>query len=196
METTKHPMSEKANHFFKELSRVLETKMIFFGSIQRGDYFPGESDIDVDLFVENVYSTMSKLESYLRIPKTKFKKFVWKLYNGRVAYGHKVMYKQPEDKFSVEFSIYDEKFKEDVLYEHRLKIHVPFYITWLLIAWKTLHYKWHVTSRETFKKWKKIILSTFMGLPEDIFVVLDESPDATSHKIYNIVNTGFQDHFS
>ena len=190
METTKQQLPESAKLFFDDLSRILETKILFFGSIQRDDYYPGDSDIDVDLFVENTYSTMSILQTYLHIPKEKFKKFVWKLYNGRVAYGYKVMYKQPEINFAVEFSIYDEKFKEDVLYEHKLKMKLPFYVSWLLMIWKFMFYKLKCVDKETFKIWKKRMLSTFIGLPEDIFVVLDEDPDKTSYQIYNVVNYG------
>lgn len=191
METTKHKMPEKAEEFFKGLSQILETKMLFFGSIQRNDYFPGDSDIDVDLFVDNVHSTMAKMQTYLHLEKRKFKKFVWKLYNGRVAYGYKVAYKKPEEKFRVEFSIYDEKFKEDVLFEHKLKMILPFYVSWMLIVLKFVYYKLEWIDRDTFKRLKGNLLGAMIGMPEDVFIVLDENPDATTTQIYNVVNNGY-----
>ena len=190
METTKNKLSEKVQLFFKELSDYLELKIIFFGSVQRADYMPGHSDIDVDLFTENLSSTLYKMQSYFHVSKKKFKKFIWKLQNGRVAYGYKYMYKRPKEKFAVEFSIYDEKFKEDVLQEHRRKMVVPFYISWLLLVLKFFYYQLGWMDKKTFKKYKSFILSWMIGLDDDLFVVLDDNPDETTKKIYNLVVHG------
>ena len=52
METTRNELSKNEKKFFEELSNYLETPILFFGSIQRSDYFPGKSDIDVDIFTD------------------------------------------------------------------------------------------------------------------------------------------------
>ena len=44
---------------------------------------------------------------------------------------------------------------------------------------------------ETFKKWKQTLLTSMIGLPEDIFIVLDEKPDVTTTQIYNVVSNGY-----
>lgn len=193
METTKNNISEKASKFLKNLSEYLELKVIFFGSIQRYDYFPGFSDIDIDLFSDNVNSTLIKLQNFLQIPKKNVKKFLWKLINGKMAYGYKILYKKPKDNFIIEFSIYDVKFKEDVLFEHRRKMELPFYISWLLIILKFLYYKLELIDKKTFTYYKRIILTKLIGLPDDKFLVLDSDPDKTSKKIYNLVVHGLKE---
>jgi len=178
METTKNNLPPNIIHFFKKLSNYLDTKLMFFGSVQRADYLPGSSDIDVDIFTDNVKSTIIKVQHFLKVKKTKFKRFVWKLNNSqRVAYGYKIMYKNPEEKLAAEFSIYDEKFKDDILKEQLAKIDIPLYISWMLIFLKILHYNLEIISKETYKMYKKIILSYMIGLPEDNFVVLETTTD-------------------
>ena len=49
METTKHNLPDDVKQFFNGLSNYLNTQLLFYGSVQRSDYFPGKSDIDVDI---------------------------------------------------------------------------------------------------------------------------------------------------
>ena len=65
METTKNELSPYSKTFFKKLSNYLDTKIYYFGSIQRNDYFPKSSDIDIDIFTDNEKSTILKLQNYL-----------------------------------------------------------------------------------------------------------------------------------
>ena len=114
METTKNKLSPYETIFFNKLSNYLDTKLYFFGSIQRYDYFPGISDIDVDIFTDNVSRTISQIQNYLRIDKNSTTKFIYKVDKKNSEYkiinGHKIEYEDPENSLSVEFSIYDEKF--------------------------------------------------------------------------------------
>jgi predicted nucleotidyltransferase len=189
METTKNKLPENVNIFFNNLSEILDKKLLFFGSIQRNDYFPGNSDIDVDIFTDNVHSTISKMQHYLQIDKKKFKKFVWRLNNKNrtLAHGCKVMYKGPDESFSAEFSIYNEKFKQAILDEHLQKTTLPFYASWMLIVLKFLYYKLQLMDRSTFSYFKKKIMSFMIGLPDDQFVVLDSSPSTIKNHAYEIL---------
>ena len=109
METTKNKLPEKIQQFFKELSNYLDTKLLFYGSVQRNDYFPGSSDIDVDIFTDNEDAIIVKMQHFLHVKKDSFKKVVWRLnHNNQIVNGHKIMYKNKEENFSVEFSIYNE----------------------------------------------------------------------------------------
>ena len=60
METTKNIMPEYNRIFFEKLKNYLDMKIYFFGSIQRDDYFPKNSDIDVALFTHNIKSTITQ----------------------------------------------------------------------------------------------------------------------------------------
>jgi hypothetical protein len=174
METTKNKLPEKVERFFINLSEYLDTKILYYGSVQRADYFEGMSDIDVDIFTDNTNSMINKLQHFLNISKKKFKKIVWRLnYNNQVVYGEKVFYKSPSKDFQVEFSIYDEKYKKGVLKEHLRKIVLPFYAIWILTILKFIYYQLNLLDKNTFNYFKKKIMTLGIGLPEDDFVVLE-----------------------
>lgn len=174
METIKNNISIKTQHFFNRLSNYLDTKLYYFGSIQRADYFPQASDIDVDIFTHHEESTMIKMQHFLKVRKIEFKRFVWRLNTiNRVVYGHKILYKDPDGEFTAEFSIYNEKVKEWILKEHRLKTFLPFYATWMLIVLKYLFYTLGIIPASYYIYMKKFILSTVIGLNYDEFVIID-----------------------
>jgi hypothetical protein len=174
METTNNKLPDNIVSFFKELSEYLDTKILYFGSVQRGDYFPGKSDIDVDIFTDNEHSIITKMQHFMNIDKKKFKNFIWRLnHDNTMAHGHKVMYKNEEQNFNAEFSIYNEKYKQGILKEHLAKTILPFYATWMLIILKFFHYTIPLLEYKTFSYLKKKILTLGIGLPDDQFIVLD-----------------------
>jgi hypothetical protein len=174
METTKNKLPENVKIFFDDLSKYLNTKLLFYGSIQRNDYFPGSSDIDVDIFTDNVGSTMSRMQHFLHVKKSSFKKIVWRLsHTGEMVYGYKIMYKNSYLNFSAEFSIYDNKNKKGVLEQHLKKTVIPFYATILLFIIKKLYYDLHILPLSSYRYLKMKILSTCIGLPEEQFLVLN-----------------------
>ena len=170
MEQIKNKLPEDVNIFLKQLSDYINTPLYFYGSIQRDDYFPGYSDIDVDIFTDNYSSLATKLQQFLSVKKSKFKKIIWRL-NNVVAFGHKIRYKNIDKNISIEFSIYNENIKKHILEEHNKKIILPFYITWLLVIIKIIYYKLKLMDMETFRIIKKKILSSFIGIPEEEFIV-------------------------
>jgi predicted nucleotidyltransferase len=173
MENTKNKLNHYQKTFFNKISNYLDTKLYFFGSIQRDDYFPGLSDIDVDIFTENEISTIAKLSNYLKVNKYEFRKVVWKLNTtGDLVTGYKFMYKDEMNKLVVEFSIYNEKIKKEIIDEHNSKTNIPFYATFLLVILKFLFYKLHIISDQWYINGKKFILSPLIGKPYDNFVKL------------------------
>jgi hypothetical protein len=174
METTKNKMPENVKIFFNDLSKYLGTKLLFYGSIQRNDYFPGSSDIDVDVFTDNIGSTITRMQHFLHVKKSSFKKIIWRLsHNGEMVYGRKIMYKNPDLNISVEFSIYDNKNKKGVLEQHLKKTVIPFYATILLFIIKKLYYDLHIISPASYRYLKMKILSFCIGLPDEQFLVLN-----------------------
>ena len=77
METTKNNLPPNVKDFFYNLSEYLDTKMLYFGSVQRSDYVPGKSDIDVDIFTDNENSVIAKMQHFLGVSKKEFKSIVW-----------------------------------------------------------------------------------------------------------------------
>ena len=173
METTKNIMPEYSNLFFNKIKNYLDTPIYFFGSVQRDDYFPQSSDIDVAIFTDNINNIILKLQSFLNINHNDFKQFVWKLnYDNSLVKGYKIIYKEPERNFAVEFSLYDEKYKDGILIEHNGKTNLPFYATYSLIFIKYLFYQFNIIPPEWYIYLKKLILHKMIFLKEDQFVVL------------------------
>jgi hypothetical protein len=174
METTKNEMDTYSKNFFLKLGNYLDTQLYYYGSIQRNDYFPGKSDIDVDLFTDNSSSIIIKLQNFFGIEKYKIKRFVYKLHRTKkMVYGHKVKYADPTNNFLTELSIYDEKDKEAVLIEHNSKAILPFYISWLLIILKTFYYKLGILSENTYTYLKNIIMDVMVEGEHCEFITTD-----------------------
>jgi len=176
MENTKNNMPLYAKNFFDKLSNYLNTKIYYFGSIQRYDYFPKSSDIDVDIFTDNEDQTINYLMNFLGLKKYEFKKFVYKLHQtNKLVYGHKVKYKEPHNNFSVEISIYNENVKYEVLKEHNLKMDIPIYASFLLIILKYLYYNFALLSKSNYKYLKGLIIN-YLIEGKDVEFVTTEIP--------------------
>ena len=176
METTKNEMPPYARNFFYKLSNYLDNKFYFYGSIQRDDYFPKSSDIDCDLFTSNETSTIYKLQNFLGVKRYEFKKIVYRVHKtNKVIYGHKIKYKDDENNFTTEISIYDEKYKEPVLLEHNSKVNLPFYVSKPLIFLKYIYYNLGIISKENYIFFKKFLMN-FMVEGVDVEFITTEIP--------------------
>jgi hypothetical protein len=174
METTKNVMPPYATKFFNKLSQYLDNKFYFFGSVQRSDYFPKSSDIDSDLFTDNESSTILKIQNFLGLNKYEFRRFVYRLHKtNRLVSGHKVKYSEPENNFTAEISIYNEKDKEAVLIEHNSKSFLPFYISFFLIILKFLYYNVGIIPKDMYVYLKKIIMNNMVEGKDIEFVGID-----------------------
>jgi hypothetical protein len=178
METTKQKLSTNHSIFFTKLSEYLDTKIYYFGSIQRYDYFPKYSDIDVDIFTENETSTISKMQHFLHKEKYQFKKFIYRLGKSKkLVEGYKISYKKKEQNLNVEFSIYNEKFKEDVLEEHKRKMDLPFYVSFFLILLKFIYYNFGIIPTFIYYKIKQFLINICIDGQNTEFVVIDLSDE-------------------
>jgi len=158
METTKNKLTPKQNEFFDELRNYLDKPIYFYGSIQRDDYFPKSSDIDIDIFTDNFNSTIYKLQNFLHLSKGDFKKFVYKI-KDQVVYGYKCKYKNEDINLKVEMAIFNEKYKNLVLKDHSKDLSLPFYVMIALIILKFLYYNLSIISKEFFQRCKRFIMN-------------------------------------
>jgi len=174
METTNNKLTSEQMKFFKKLSNYLDTKLYYYGSIQRKDYFPGTSDIDVCIFTDNNTETKYKLISFLGLKKNEYKKIIFKLHKSKkMVYGYKIKYKNETTKINVEFSIYNEKDKENVLIEHNAKKDLPFYILWLLIIVKFFYYNLEILPKSIYYKCKRFTMNYMVDGIDTEFVIID-----------------------
>ena len=173
METTKNELSPFAKKFFDKMRRYLDTPIYFYGSIQRYDYFPKSSDIDVDIFAENEKSIIAKLQNFLGVPKSSFEKFVFSLNSSnKLIQGYKVGYTDPANKFSTEIEIYNIKDKPVVLKEHNAKTILPIYITILLLIIKCLYYEFEILPKPLYKYMKRIVMNYMLEGKDVEFVTM------------------------
>jgi len=174
METTKNQMPPYAQMFFNKLSSSLDLKLYYFGSIQRKDYFPNSSDIDVDIFTPNEKSTIYQLQHYLNIQRKDIKKFIYKLQKkNNIVTGYKINVKVPEHNFFTELSIYNEYYKEDIILEHTRKSFLPWYITTLLVIVKYMYYNLNILPDFIYKKLKKFLIQYCIDGKEADFIIVD-----------------------
>jgi len=183
METTNNKLPNYVNEYFNRLKLYLDgDKLLYYGSIQRSDYFHGESDIDVAIFCDNEQSTINKLLNYIKRPKQKVKKIVWQLSTtNKFVYGYKVSYTYIDNNninkpFRIEFAIYNNKFQNDISSIHRRKFTLPWYISWYLCILKFIFYRLQILSLDTYKNLKNFALSKGIGMPTELFLVLDNNP--------------------
>jgi hypothetical protein len=169
MEYTKHKLPDDVTIFLNNLKEYIGEPIYFYGSIQRSDYYSG-SDIDIDIFSNNVDELVIKLSHYLKTSKRRFKKVVQHLdISNKTVFGYKVYYDKNISS-PIEISIYSTKDKQTILAEHSLKLNIPFYISWLLIILKFLYYTLHIVNDDYYKYYKKQLLSTCIGLPQNTFI--------------------------
>jgi hypothetical protein len=169
METTRNKLTPYSQHFFDSLSNYLDTKLYFFGSIQRRDYFPKFSDIDVDIFTDNESGTILKIQNFLNIEPKYIHKFVYKLdSSNKVVYGHKIQYK--DEHLTTEMLIFNEKDKRDVIRDHSSKFIFPFYISNLLLILKFVYYNLRLIPKNWYLKLKRCLLNSNESVPEFIII--------------------------
>ena len=174
METTKNALTPYEEHFFNNLKNYLDVPLYFYGSIQRSDYRSQQSDIDVDIFSENEKDIMLKLQNLLNIERSEFKRVVYKIHTlNIVVQGYKAKYVDKKHRLTVEFAIFNTKYKNAVLYEHRSKFDLPYYLSLILIVFKFLHYDLCILPLKYYRKVKKFFINNCYDNNSSEFVAMD-----------------------
>ena len=174
METTKNDLSQFEKVFFQKLSEYLSEQIYFYGSIQRADYFPQLCDIDIDIFSHNEKDIVLKLQNYLNLDRGDIKQFVYKIDKTDVLVsGYKTIYKDNKNKLIVEIAVFNEKFKDAILTEHKSKFNMPDYIIYILIILKILHYYFSILPVFYYSMLKKILTNTLFDGNKSEFVVVE-----------------------
>ena len=115
METINNKIPEETKQILNKLSEYLDTKLYFFGSIQRADYYHYKSDIDIDIFTDNINTTLFKLQSFFNINKKEFNKVILRIgFNNHVIYGYKLNIKLPNYQLKTEICIWNDKYKNEI----------------------------------------------------------------------------------
>ena len=79
MDINHKKLTQNQRDILNQISIHIDKPIYIYGSINRLDYIPGKSDIDIDIFTENESSTINILSTLLNLNKIKFKKSVFKI---------------------------------------------------------------------------------------------------------------------
>jgi predicted nucleotidyltransferase len=160
--------------YFLNMSLYLDEKIYFFGSILRQDFYINNSDIDISIFSNNLTSLKVKLQHFLKVGNENFKKIFWRLRNSkRIAQGYKIFYNDTTKNTNIEISIYDTKYKDEILLEHYSKVELPIHALIMLFIVKTLYYQLQIINKTNYNYFKKIILSYGIGYThKDEFITI------------------------
>ena len=172
MEFTKNKLSDDVQVFLRSIKQALEIDFVFYGSIQRPDYYRG-SDIDISIFTDNVSSVISKLATYLDVDKRRIKR-TFSMSPGKYnpVLGNKIYYVSDKLSSPVEFSIYNVKDKDELLRRYHSKLNIPIYVSVLLIITKFMFHTLRLIDLNRYRDIKAFLLSTALGKRPDIFIPL------------------------
>lgn len=163
MEDIKEKISDNQYIFLKNLQDYIGNDLIFFGSIKRCDFMSENSDIDIAIITDNINSTLKKLQNYLNLQDNKIRKIVQKIPNKNgIIIGYKTNYDDECINLSLEIVIYDEKYRNDIMFHIHKINNLPFYILLPLIILKIFYYKLHIISIQILNFFKKKLLHKYL----------------------------------
>lgn len=166
IEKIKDKLSDYDYKFLTNLQRYIDTDLIFFGSIQRCDFFMGKSDIDIAIITDNVESVKKKLQNYLNIGKSKIKRSMQRISNTQnVIYGYKINYDDEENGLYLEIIIYDEEYRNIIMNNIERTTNLPFYITIIYFILKAITYYLPILSSDSLKYCKNAVLNSYLKGP-------------------------------
>ena len=174
MNTIRDDFPKDVKDFFKRLENYLDTDLYFYGSVNRSDYVHNKSDIDIAIFTDNEYSTITKLQHFLHVKQNAFDKVIWKL-DGKMIYGYKIKCEKYMD-IKCEIAIYNNDFKNILIKEISQYNSVPPHIAILLFILKTMYYTFPIISQETYSSYKRYIFNEIMLQKKNtVFLLLKQT---------------------
>ena len=187
MNTIRNDFPKNVKLFFISLQNYLDTKLYFYGSVNRNDYIHNQSDIDVAIFTNNEYSMMSKLQHFLHVQKNAFDKIVWKL-NDNMIYGYKIKchkHLQPVEHYNYfipknlkcEITIYNTQFKPLLLKDMQSGNKIPIHIDIILNILKMFYYTIPILPKNIYNYIKRIIFNDIVTQKDTVFYLIKQTDD-------------------
>jgi len=154
LEKVKEKLDKKEYDFFYKMKEQLDLPFYFIGSITRSDFIKGKSDLDIEVFTENITSTRYKVEYlfnyYKQIKEPKY--IVFKI-NGTPISGYKYYFKNKDISF--DFTVYKKECQKILLHQRNIDMNIPFVLSIFLITIKYLYYYLNIISNSQYTFIKK-----------------------------------------
>ena len=153
--------------YLEEIQHYIGCPFYYYGSIERIDYLPGKSDIDIDIFTPNLYSTMFKLRQFLLIPETEIKSIKWRTRRPIVATFNCHKIKFDNGIVKLELNIYDEQYKNTLLGVRELKRKIPMAVLMLVYTIKSMYYNTNFIPTSYIVTFKKFVMAHILDMEDD-----------------------------
>jgi hypothetical protein len=152
----KEKLSKEQYSYFSELQEKIGLPLFFMGSITRSDYIKGKSDLDIEIFSDNVTSTKEKLNYLFNYYEVQKENTIIIVKIKDVPFsGYK--YKVNDSEIEFDLTLYKKVSQKTILYYRTREINVPFTISALLIVTKFLHYRLNIINERNYYLIKKSI---------------------------------------
>jgi hypothetical protein len=158
----KDKLSKEQYLYFLELQEKIELPLFFIGSITRNDYVPKRSDIDIEIFSDNIKSTKIKIESLFNYYNTRDenKLIVFEINN--IPYsGYKYSYSIHGKENHFDLTLYKKVCQTELLYNRNIETNLNFIARTFFYILKFLHYNLNITSDNNYSYLKKYFWSLY-----------------------------------
>lgn len=163
-------------NFFKSFRKYIEQPLYFIGSIHRIDYFPGKSDLDIEVFTDNENSLLHKIITFLEIEEFIPRILVFESHDKLIS-SYKITYnkKLSTDIIKFDLLIYNIASKSCVIKDKLTDIRQPMIIVLILLIIKFLYYYTYLIDH-----------SFYIWIKEQFMII--NNPVKTITKPYNYDN--------
>jgi len=156
LEKIKEKLDIKQYDFFYSFRQQLELPLYFIGSICRTDFIKGKSDLDIEVFCENIHSIKFKVDYLLDYYyKNKEAKYIVFKINDTPISGYKYYFKNIDISFDL--TLYKKECKELLLHQRNIDNNIPFALVVFLITIKYLYYYLNIITNSQYTFIKKRI---------------------------------------
>jgi hypothetical protein len=168
----KDKLSNEQYLYFLELQEKIELPLFFMGSITRSDYIKGKSDLDIEVFTDNIASTKEKLNYLFNYYETQKENIIIIFKIKDVPFSG---YKYTVNNSGIQFdlTLYKKESEKTILYYRTREINVPLTISAFLIIIKFLHYSLNIINKRNYYLIKKNVWE-FYNNDKVFFKLLNE----------------------
>lgn len=138
-----------------QFQQFISKPLYFYGSITRLDYIKGKSDIDVDIFSNDLHGTKLKCCQFFNIDPTIFHSAVLMTSSKQLIHGLKAKIKH--NCIELECCIYSIHDKKQVLIEHHKYFSPILLILFLFI--KQFKYHWNILPTSIYIYFKRLFMN-------------------------------------
>jgi hypothetical protein len=155
LEKIKDKLTSNEYIYFSQLQTYLDLTLFFIGSIARSDYFQNNSDIDIEVFSDNIASSKFKIDNLFSYYNVQINKFiVFKIKDMSVS-GCKYSVYDKQYNIHFDLTLYKKKCQNMILYYRNMEINIPFFFKFILIILKCLRYYLNIIDSYQYSRIKK-----------------------------------------